>query len=74
VNRENKMICPRCEQGDIAIATITKTGQSVYVCEECEAMWFAKNDIGPSSFVDFGTYMEEIGLLPLWDELSVNGQ
>ena len=65
------MLCPRCEQGDIAKAQIKKTGKDVYVCQECEATWFTLNEIGVAPFVDFGTYMEEVGLSPLWDELNI---
>lgn len=65
------MLCPRCGQGDIAKATVTKTGKEIYVCGECEATWFAIEDIGQVPFVDFGIYMEEMGLSPLWDELSI---
>jgi hypothetical protein len=65
------MLCPRCEQGDIAKAQIRKTEQDIYVCRECEATWFALADIGVVPFVDFGTYMEQIELPPFWDELNI---
>jgi hypothetical protein len=65
------MLCPRCEQGDIAKAKIIKTEKEVFVCKECEATWFSASAIGVSPFLDFGTYMEGIGLSPLWDELSI---
>lgn len=65
------MLCPRCEQGDIAVAQIKKTGKDIYVCHECEATWFSLADIGAKPFVDFGAYMEELGLLPLWDEINI---
>ncbi|WP_379674880.1 hypothetical protein [Massilia antarctica] len=64
------MLCPRCEQGDIVKAKITKTGEEIFVCAECEATWFSFDEIGRSPFIDFGSYMEKIGLSPLWDELS----
>ncbi|MFZ6640194.1 hypothetical protein ACO0LL_10665 [Undibacterium sp. TC4M20W] len=65
------MLCPRCEQGDVAKAQINKTGKDIYVCQECEASWFTLHDIGVAPFTDFGTYMEEIGLFPLWNELNI---
>lgn len=65
------MICPRCEQGNILKANIIATGQPLMVCNECEATWLAADLIGPSGFVDFGTYMESLGLRPLWDELEL---
>lgn len=65
------MLCPRCGQGNVVDAQIRKTGLLVYVCHECEASWFSKNDIGKKPFVDFGTYMESVGLQPVWTELTV---
>jgi protein-arginine kinase activator protein McsA len=65
------MLCPRCQQGDIAIAEVKKTGKTIYICEECEATWFSKEDIGVSPFEDFGTYMEKLGLSPVWGELEI---
>lgn len=66
------MLCPRCEQGDVVAAQIRRTDAVLFVCQECEATWFAKDEIGRAPFVDFGTYMEELGLQPLWDELIVS--
>jgi len=65
------MWCPRCDQGDIAKAVIRKTGQIIFVCQECEATWFSSEDIKVTRFVDFGTYMKSIGLSSHWGELDV---
>lgn len=65
------MLCPRCKQGDIVEATVKAIEKDIYVCQECEATWFTPHEISVTSFVDFGTYMEEIGLSPLWDELNI---
>lgn len=66
------MLCPRCQQGDVAKTQIKRTEKEIYVCEECEAAWFSQEEIGNSPFFDFGTYMDEIGLPPTWDELKKN--
>jgi len=65
------MLCPRCEQGDVIEARIKKTCQLIYVCQECEATWFEKEKIGIEQFVDFGTYMEEHAMRPVWEELQL---
>jgi transcription elongation factor Elf1 len=65
------MLCPRCEQGEVVEARIKKTAQIIYVCQECEATWFEKEKIGIEKFVDFGTYMEEHKMRPLWRELCL---
>ena len=66
------MLCPRCDgEGELVKARIIKTGTTLYLCDECEATWFSIEDVGQTPFVDYGTYMEENGLRPLWDELNV---
>lgn len=66
------MTCPRCGQGSVIRAKINSTGKYIYLCNECDAMWFSRLDIGNSPFLDFGTYMEEMDLPPLWSELSID--
>lgn len=66
------MLCPRCSQGKTVKAKIKKSGQTLFVCQECEATWFARDAISAEIFIDFGTYMEDIGLAPLWEELVIS--
>jgi ribosomal protein L37AE/L43A len=65
------MLCPRCQQGDVVKATVKKLGKGIFVCQECEATWFSIDDIGTKPFIDFGSYMRENGLRPVWDEIVV---
>ncbi len=65
------MLCPRCEQGYIVKAKIIADGTCLFVCQECEASWFLYEDIGVRAFFDYGTYMESLGLKPLWSELKI---
>ncbi|MBK3918647.1 hypothetical protein GFL03_15325 [Pseudomonas stutzeri] len=65
------MLCPRCAQGDICKARIKSSEKILYVCQECEATWFSPEAIGVETFVDYGAYMEELGLPPLWSSLVV---
>jgi hypothetical protein len=51
-------------------AKIIKTGRRCMYGRN-KASWFAIKDIGLSPFVGLRAYMEEIGLSPLWDELSI---
>ncbi|SEI21312.1 hypothetical protein SAMN05216581_4449 [Pseudomonas asplenii] len=64
------MICPRCEQGDIYNVRVRATGEHLYLCRECDATWFSVEKIGVEKFFDYGAYMEECGLEPLWNELD----
>ena len=65
------MLCPRCEQGDIVKARVISNDTRLFVCQECEASWFLYEDIGVKAFVDYGSYMEGLGLKPLWSELQI---
>ncbi|MDR6234568.1 hypothetical protein Q3H58_002955 [Pseudomonas psychrotolerans] len=65
------MLCPRCKQGDIVKARIIANETLLFVCQECEASWFLYEKIGVEEFFDYGTYMESVGLKPLWDELKI---
>jgi hypothetical protein len=49
---------------------VRTNGLILYVCDECEATWRNVQAIGPQGFVDFGTLMNELGLLPLWSQLE----
>lgn len=65
------MLCPRCEQGDIAKVRVKKTSEIIYVCMECEAAWLKAESIGVEPFFDFGSHMMGIGLEPLWSEVFI---
>lgn len=65
------MMCPRCKQGDVVEARVRRSDDVLFICEECEATWFAAAAIGNAAFMDFGDYMQKFGLKPLWEELIV---
>ncbi len=65
------MLCPRCVQGEVVKVRIIANDTRLFVCQECEASWFLYEDIGVKAFVDYGTYMEGLGLKPLWSELQI---
>ncbi len=65
------IICPRCQQDYIVRAHVKATGTELFMCPECDATWFLVEAIGVAPFLDFGTYMESIGLSMLWDELDI---
>ncbi|WP_225930123.1 hypothetical protein [Pseudomonas botevensis] len=69
--RAVQMICPRCQQDYIAQARIKVTETVIFICPECDSIWFGLEKIGRMPFLDYGTYMEGIGLSGLWDELEI---
>ena len=67
-----QMACPRCEQGWVFAALIKSRSQQIWICQECEAVWFDPGAVThPGNWIDYTTYMESIGLTPLWSELEL---
>lgn len=65
------MWCPRCDQGFVIKARIKANNEIIFLCEECDATWFKKDDVKAKGYLDYGTYMESIGLTELWEEIEV---
>lgn len=78
VDKNGIVYCTSFEDGRIEKILLKKTGDIVFVCEECESTWtdpesiFMKND-----FIGFMDYIESIGLIergkaPDWDNIISN--
>ena len=52
-------------------AVVDATGQHIFVCDECDAMWPAADDVGQAGHMDFGSYMQGQGLAPVWSEITL---
>ncbi len=63
------IFCTRCKQGSVLEVFIPALAITGFVCNECEALWFKKEEISPSGFVDYGTFMQSKGLKGLWTDL-----
>jgi len=69
------MNCPFChEQGEIIKARIKKLNQVIYICDECELIWFKLPPIFPGNTLGYSEYMALLGLPDLWDELEILNQ
>ena len=58
---ELQVPCPRCGQDWIQEVRLIALEQDAFLCLECDALWLDAGDIGPDSFRDYGTFMEESG-------------
>jgi hypothetical protein len=66
------MLCPRCDQqGTVLKARIVASREVVHLCDECDALWPNGVEVSEMSFVDFSTYMNQLGLRGQWDEVEV---
>ncbi len=66
--------CPRCNQGWVMDVRIIPVARDAFVCQECDALWFERDEIAATSFVDFGTFLLQHGGKGLWSELEVRGR
>ncbi|MGX8794902.1 hypothetical protein ACR6HW_02235 [Fusibacter sp. JL298sf-3] len=63
-------ICPFClGQGAIQRAKIIKDDTEIFICDECDTIWFTE-DFDPDKCGSFRDVMEKRGLQPLWSELK----
>lgn len=63
-------ICPRCEQGVILEKVLKFNKQHIFICDECDAIWFDMKNISPTTFIDFSTYMEGFSRTDQWSEFE----
>ncbi len=64
-------LCPRCEQGEVVCARVKKTQKMIYICDECEAVWFSKSEIEYATFNYFNLFMGRQEIPALWEEIEV---
>lgn len=67
-----RLICPRCEQGEVLKAQVKGCGTQIFVCDECDVVWFSLAAIGVSPFRDLEEYLEENSVAPSWESISVD--
>ncbi|MBA8904120.1 ribosomal protein L37AE/L43A [Phyllobacterium sp. P30BS-XVII] len=70
MNADDTITCPRCRQGLVIPVKVKRTGEVIYLCEECEAVWFSPDTIDYATFNYFNLYMERLGLPDSWAELE----
>ena len=63
------MICPYCEQGEILKAKVKKTGEIIYICDECDSVW--KQKIIDDNATNFYDYAEENNIQITGDDLEI---
>lgn len=57
-----KVVCPLCDgNGLIFKALLLPPNQEIYICDECDAMWFDPATIQHGYFKDFTTHVRSLG-------------
>jgi hypothetical protein len=64
-----KTWCPRCNQGWIRKMRHRRSGEIVFVCEECEALWREGQAIENTGFQDLQAYFRAKGQSGDWSEM-----
>jgi hypothetical protein len=55
------MICPRCSEGTIIIIRLRQTRELASLCQFCETMWYADEQINPHSGHTLRSYSDGTG-------------
>lgn len=64
-----KALCPVCEGDWANPAIIRKFEKAVFLCRECDSMWWGDEDIKPESAKEVSAVLEDLGLPPTTDEI-----
>jgi hypothetical protein len=63
------IVCPRCDQGSVDQYRVLSTQNEIWVCDECEAVWWSREDVEVSPFADLSVVLESMGVSVSWDQL-----
>lgn len=69
------MECPRCNPGGgglIYREWVEPLQADIFVCIECDAVWRQREAICAIPEADYQTFMEALGLEPVWDYVEEN--
>lgn len=61
--------CPRCGQGQVASYRIAATGDTLQVCDECDAVWPTGVEPVNAGFANLEDELSARGLPPGWEQL-----
>jgi hypothetical protein len=63
--------CPMCDQGWVVPATVNVTGQAIWVCDECDALWFGEEPPSRECYDTLGSLLSKLGLPELWTQITL---
>jgi len=64
-------VCPVCDQGRILKVRFKKNNDILFICDECESVWFSDSEIRYATFNYFHIYMERINSNDKWSEIDI---
>jgi hypothetical protein len=70
---EMHALCPMCDQqGEIVEATYAPSGETIFICDECDSVWLARSDLrSPHGVQGFHEYAAKWNGHPVWTELHI---
>lgn len=54
---ERRVACPRCGQDWLLRVRLVHLSREAILCPECDALWQRQEDVGPTTFEDYGSFM-----------------
>jgi len=64
-----KTLCPVCEGDWANPAVIRKFEMAVFLCRECDSIWWGGEDIKPEKAKEVSSVLEDLDLPPTTDEI-----
>ena len=61
--------CPYCLQGEVLKAKVKKTGEMIYICEDCDTVW--KGKITDENGISLDLFLQQRDCEAVWNELLV---
>ena len=61
---QNKVVCPRCNDGGGGLvykAILSPIHKTVYICDECDALWEQSDQIMQGFVISLGAYAKTYG-------------
>jgi len=69
---EDHAFCRLCDgQGEVIRAKVIKTGQVIFICDECDVLCDHFHDVGSERCEGFEAFARRHGIQPLWTELEI---
>lgn len=62
--------CPLCDAGTITTYRVVATGETIRVCDRCDAVWEAADELPSPAPTTLEQFLEVRGRPPLWTELE----
>lgn len=62
--------CPMCDDGTVTVYRVNATGEAIQVCDGCDAVWEADEELPVPATTTVERYLAVRGLPLTWSQLA----